>query len=186
MRETSLPPDALKEKRIAAYSLRNRILKFNGFSSYAEYLKSDLWRGIRAVILSKSPRCYLCNQRATQVHHNRYTYANLAGRSYKHLVSLCDICHISIEYRDDGLKVSPHGAARQLRVAHKTMPPLWELIYVRDTTCNRCGIPMLWFKSEAGRFFPVNRSTEKLHSPKECRQVRRNEEADSLSKAGSH
>lgn len=85
------------------YFERDQIVESLGFSSYRDYLQSDIWDSIRTQVLSNfKHQCQICKERwANEVHHIHYTKGNLSGRHLNHLVSLCDKCHHSIEF--DGL-----------------------------------------------------------------------------------
>src|SRR5688572_32003249 len=72
------------------YLIRFLALKELGFSSYAEYLQSDLWATIRARVLDRDNHtCVFCSKPARQVHHRRYGVHILAGRDLMPLKSLC-------------------------------------------------------------------------------------------------
>ncbi len=94
------------------YGYRDQLLGEIGFSSYLEYLASDLWRQVRMLVLVGE--CLGCNRIATQVHHEEYTRANLAGESITHLVGLCGKCHRYIEIGRLGNKLTPTEAAARL------------------------------------------------------------------------
>jgi 5-methylcytosine-specific restriction endonuclease McrA len=94
-------------ERMDAYAERNGILRSLGFGSYAEYLKSPMWRGIRERVMARSRwKCRKCGCRAKQVHHVRYTWSNLSGKSLWCLMALCRKCHKKVEFKD-GKKVVP-------------------------------------------------------------------------------
>lgn len=100
------------------YSERNSILRSIGFGSYAEYLESDLWRRIRRRVFAKRGRlCFGCNTTSDQmqVHHLRYTDANLRGKTLDGMQPLCDACHGRIEVRADGTKRSLDAANLELQ-----------------------------------------------------------------------
>ena len=63
-----------------------------GFKSYKAYLASDLWASIRKRQLSRAPRCH-CGEKATQVHHQNYTWRNINGFDLEGLFSICYACH---------------------------------------------------------------------------------------------
>ena len=96
------------------YEARDDALRVIGFASYAEYLESALWKGIRYSVLRKRPHCRVCGERADQVHHQNYSQAVLLGRNRARLVSLCRAHHESIEF-EAGRKLSLKGANRKLR-----------------------------------------------------------------------
>lgn len=85
---------------------RSEDLKSMGFSSYDAYLRSDLWLGIRARVLSAQPTCELCGQPAECVHHQHYGRKTLEGKTLENLKALCHPCHQYIEFEADGQKTS--------------------------------------------------------------------------------
>lgn len=64
-----------------------------GFNSYRGYLKSKLWRQIRAQKLDSDPKCFCCKRNATQVHHRAYTLKAMRGHDMDLLMSVCGSCH---------------------------------------------------------------------------------------------
>ncbi len=111
------------EDRIVGYRERNRNLHAMGYSSYAEYLQSDLWKGIRSRVLLPDTKCYICDRLATQLHHTAYRKCDLEGRDLRRLIPLCHPCHERIEFRDgDGEKLNIRQARikmNQLRTLHR-------------------------------------------------------------------
>lgn len=94
---------------------RKDILKEIGFGSYAEYLKSDLWRSIRYRVLSqKGRRCKVCRCPATCIHHRAYDEKTMRGETLERLVPLCHGCHLEIEFTD-GRKLSLSEANKKLK-----------------------------------------------------------------------
>jgi hypothetical protein len=99
------------------YTERNRVLKAMGFESYAVYLRSDLWLGIRSKVLIAQPDCFVCGKLASQVHHTAYRKKDLEGRDLRRLVALCRHCHRRIEFRDgDGKKLNVTQARAKMRL----------------------------------------------------------------------
>lgn len=88
---------------------RQWILESLGFKSYDEYLKSDLWQGIREQVLRRDMnRCMGRSHNlllklsepddagkftALHVHHYRYDRETLSGIDLSHLITLCAKCH---------------------------------------------------------------------------------------------
>jgi hypothetical protein len=71
-----------------------RVLRELGFDLYADYLLSALWLDIRRRVMKRArKKCFDCDGRATQVHHEEYTVENLKGLNLRFLVALCDGCH---------------------------------------------------------------------------------------------
>jgi hypothetical protein len=93
------------------YRARSGYLRKLGFRSYKEYLRSQLWAGIRKRVFEKKGRkCICCGEHATLVHHVEYTHSNLAGETLVGLEPLCQECHKSIEF-------GPRGGKRSARHA---------------------------------------------------------------------
>lgn len=88
------------------YLRRNKTLIKIGFSSYKEYLNSDLWKSIRIKVLKLSNfKCKSCKNKANQVHHLSYHKDVLLGLKLESLVSLCEKCHSFIEFGPSGNKL---------------------------------------------------------------------------------
>jgi len=83
-----------------AYKKRNKILKQRlGYSSYKEYLNSDLWYKLRTNVLKlNNYKCDICDAIANQVHHIDYKIATLRGEKLEKLIPLCQKCHKLIEF----------------------------------------------------------------------------------------
>lgn len=98
--------DATMRRDFSHYLKRKRVLRKLGFGSYAAYLASDLWRRIkRLVFAAKGNQCWLCVFRsANQVHHCRYSRLDLLGKRLIGMFPLCDGCHVSIEFDENGRK----------------------------------------------------------------------------------
>mgnify|MGYP003349376232 len=81
------------------YKGRQKTLSELGFSSYAEYLASSMWRELRNKVLSHFRwKCFCCGGIATQVHHQRYHRNDLTGKRKKYLKAICGTCHEAIEF----------------------------------------------------------------------------------------
>jgi hypothetical protein len=70
---------------------RRSTLKQLGFSSYDEYLRSDLWAANRKR-LKLAARCWCCGS-FSNLHHHHTTYANIGNEQPGDLVVLCQKCH---------------------------------------------------------------------------------------------
>jgi 5-methylcytosine-specific restriction endonuclease McrA len=91
--------------RSASYEHRGRVLQQLGFESYSSYLSSPLWATIRQRALEAERHlCRICQRPATQVHHQRYDHATMAGQVLRHLIPLCAGCHVSSELDRRGEK----------------------------------------------------------------------------------
>jgi len=87
-----------------------------GFASYRDYLRSPLWKSIRAAKLEASPQCEICStSKAAQVHHLRYSVDALAGKNAWPLVSTCRECHTRIEFNREGKKRPYYMAAKKTK-----------------------------------------------------------------------
>jgi hypothetical protein len=107
-----------EERRRRVYRERNLNLRAMGFASYKEYLRSDLWRSIRARVLEAHPDCFACGGTATQVHHRTYRKKDLEGRDLRKLFAVCASCHERCEFRDgDGEKLNPVQSTAKLKMA---------------------------------------------------------------------
>ena len=84
-----------------------------GFASYNDYLKSDLWLGIRQSVLDRAGgRCECCGRPAQCVHHFLYHIGVMTGKSLDSLVALCMGCHKAGEFTREGNK-RKHGKANK-------------------------------------------------------------------------
>lgn len=94
---------------------RQLILKKLGFWSYAAYLDSPLWQGIRLRILKRDKMtCVKCSGKAWIVHHRSYSEATLRGLDDGNLVATCLACHEEAERDEDGRKTTLKQANRVL------------------------------------------------------------------------
>lgn len=86
--------------RQKCFRRRDKLIKKLGFKDYKEYLKSDIWKRIRTEVLTKRKfKCFYCKEKATEVHHLRYTRPVLMGEGNYYLgglVALCRNCHQNI------------------------------------------------------------------------------------------
>lgn len=66
-----------------------------GYCSYADYLRSALWFGIRSRVYEAKGRvCLECKESpATEIHHRRYDEDTLRGLTLNYLIPICDPCH---------------------------------------------------------------------------------------------
>lgn len=97
------------------YRRRRANLRKLGFSSYREYLKSDMWTAIRERVFAYYGRaCKRCGGYATQVHHKKYVMKAMTGENLGLLVPLCARCHEFCEW-DGNRKVMSSGANARIR-----------------------------------------------------------------------
>jgi 5-methylcytosine-specific restriction endonuclease McrA len=84
---------------------RDQMISAMGFNSYEAYLASPLWIGIRSRVFHlKGSGCVLCDSRAEEVHHRKYTRPVMLGHDLRWLEPLCRSCHRSIEFFPSGRK----------------------------------------------------------------------------------
>lgn len=91
-------------QRVTTYKKRDDILNGMGYTSYAAYLESDLWRRIRSRVLLAGDECECCPEPATQLHHLSYDRPVLLGADVRSLVRICGDCHHRLEFDDKGGK----------------------------------------------------------------------------------
>ena len=107
---------------------RSKILKDLRFSSYREYLSSDVWESIRLRALVRDEfQCQVCGKSANHVHHRSYTREPLSGLSIDELVSLCKDCHFDVEFFPNGWKRTIQQANSRLVELLKINLPCWNL-----------------------------------------------------------
>lgn len=124
------------------YEARDRTLLAMGFSSYREYLASDLWAGIREQVRARCHyRCRMCKGRATQVHHLSYTRPVLEGKDPQQLIALCGRCHKKVEFDPKtGCKLT----VEEMRVRFgytanvKTVPTRVAIGIAKGRKCPKC------------------------------------------------
>ena len=106
-----------RRKRDVSYDYRIEVLNRNGFSSYREYLKSDLWSDIKRRVLERDGgACRVCGQEAKYVHHDSYGDVTIRGEHIGKLYSLCLRCHGEVEF--EGKRKRDFSSARKA-LAHK-------------------------------------------------------------------
>lgn len=93
------------------YQQRDEVLLDLGFESYKAYLASDLWIGIRRIVMEENPNCAICLRKSTQVHHMSYVRDVLVGTNRTELKAVCFGCHRKIEFYANGRK-RPFGETR--------------------------------------------------------------------------
>lgn len=108
---------ATQSAKPIAVRARQREWKFpTGAKTYKGYLKTALWKKIRARILERDcHQCQACLAPAECVHHIDYSQRALAGKSDQSLISLCHSCHYKIEHQGAGkIPCSGEELKRQL------------------------------------------------------------------------
>ncbi len=88
------------------YKNRNKVIQLNGLAkSYKEYLRSDLWKKIRARVLKRDRgECRICGGIASQAHHTNYATKTMLGHSIVGIFAICSGCHYFVEFFGDGTK----------------------------------------------------------------------------------
>ena len=75
---------------------------------YAHYLRTELWKEIRARVFDRdNGRCVRCTSHATCVHHQSYHSAVLNGEDDTFLHSLCEPCHTLVHRYPETGSVRP-------------------------------------------------------------------------------
>jgi hypothetical protein len=84
-----------------------------GFATYSDYLQSDLWLGIRQLVMDRAGGlCECCGRPAQCVHHFLYHIGVVNGKRTDPLVALCMGCHKEGEFTREGNK-RKHGKANK-------------------------------------------------------------------------
>lgn len=100
---------------MAAYTQRNETLLEMGFKDYKQYLRSPLWKRIRAAKMKKDPECFSCGKvKRLQVHHSVYDRRVLEGTTDEGLYTVCSRCHRWAEFTRAGQKRGPEDATKEL------------------------------------------------------------------------
>lgn len=88
---------------VSRYQQRDAVLAEMGFPTYLDYLRSPLYRSIRARIFKVCDRC-VCGKPATELHHRSYKRRYLEGRGkiHKFITPVCREHHESIEFDEAG------------------------------------------------------------------------------------
>lgn len=84
-------------------------VKYNRNEYRQEYLKSEEWKQLRALILKSNPKCQCCqNTQATDAHH--MTYRNIVDIQPSDLLPVCRKCHDYIHQaiRDGYISQNPY------------------------------------------------------------------------------
>jgi hypothetical protein len=135
----------------SVYLDRWRIVRGLGFQNYNDYLQSELWSRIRSRVIRKSRgMCSMCEGRANQVHHTRYTKENLSGANINHMIASCEDCHHLIHLNNNefvGQVESMNRAdifikSKKVVLKHKTHKKDFRV----DAKCVYCGLMVKIFK----------------------------------------
>lgn len=87
-------------------------LKHLGFTSWASYLSSEMFHLLRIKRLKRYPRCFICNDWATEVVFKRHRISDLRGGYGASLLTLCSSCYLPEEM--DTTKVTVHELNKRL------------------------------------------------------------------------
>lgn len=85
-------------KKFEDYDLRDKNLRILGYSSYKEYLDSELWKSIKKFLLKNKTKCAICPYKARVLHHKSYGINVLSGWDINELIPLCNHHHDKIEF----------------------------------------------------------------------------------------
>jgi hypothetical protein len=105
-----------------AFSKRNRILRTNAIDSYDVFLRSDIWKKIRALFNKKRinnpywQSCHGCTSKINlQLHHMRYKNINLTKVTLNNIIPLCNLCHKQLHLISRAKNISFKLALRELK-----------------------------------------------------------------------
>ena len=104
------------------YKERNELLIQMGFPSYRAYLKSSLWKRIRARVHKRDKNtCRICKvHKSEHVHHMRYDKRTLKGDTLKYLIAICAGCHELGEINWDRSKTEMPDCNKKLEKIRKS------------------------------------------------------------------
>ena len=79
-----------KETKVLRKELQTRLF----YMPYAEYLKTEHWKWVRAAAIRRAKgRCQLCNREAATFHVHHRTYERRGRERRADVVALCPACH---------------------------------------------------------------------------------------------
>lgn len=118
------------------YRSRDALLRHLGFKSYAAYLRSPLWKSIKAAIPGK--RCCIpgCPNPSVDLHHLHYERWILDGTApievlREVIVHLCRSCHIRVEFSAAGNKLPMYDSLQAFTLLRATGIQDWEAAVVQ-------------------------------------------------------
>lgn len=126
------------------YLERWKIVRSLGFQDYKDYLQSELWSSIRRKVLRKaSGKCSMCEGRANQVHHRKYTKKNLSGDSMDGLLASCEECHELlhknagefVSYQESKKRAKIFVKSKEVKLKHKPFSKDFRV----EAKCKKCG-----------------------------------------------
>lgn len=156
------------------YRVRQAALKELGFSTYKDYLESELWLTIRTRILERDDhKCRICRKKkAVAVHHTTYSILVLAGKMDTQLMAVCGGCHKRVEFADDKKLRDAHSVFKAvlrtskarsggIRVGRTELYPACRCCgRPQKKTLGRDGICLMCFKKYRERVHIVARERE--------------------------
>lgn len=115
------------------YEERHWSLAAMGYTSYADYLRSAMWRSIRSEVLRRSSGvCEVCRSApAREIHHRSYVLPVMKGKRLDLLVACCHDCHSGSEFTGRE-KNSPKEANRKMARS------AWKKGIVLPGICKHC------------------------------------------------
>jgi 5-methylcytosine-specific restriction endonuclease McrA len=97
------------------YAWRSVVVSQLGYSSYGDYLKSDLWKSIRErVLIRDGHQCRYCKEPASQAHHRNYRTDTMSGKDIQDIHAVCGTCHKFVEFIGSRKLSMPQMKARTL------------------------------------------------------------------------
>ena len=72
-----------------------------GFKSYADYLKSKMWKEIVDQVKKRDKNCRFCGKNGYSIHHGIYA---LQGYNLREVYLCCGKCHYELEFTKAGIK----------------------------------------------------------------------------------
>lgn len=115
MRTVTKKKKRVNSPNLHGYQRRTESLAMLGFTSYADYLRSDLWKKIRARVLRLNRgACRSCSNPATEVHHRHYSIDVMSGEDIRSLAAVCRNCHKTSEFHE-GTKTKLGTANKRLK-----------------------------------------------------------------------
>lgn len=109
---------------MSEFKARDEYLKLFKFSSYEEYLASDLWAWIRERLMASAgaAKCRCCKSTTGLVwHHTSYEPHVLVGNfsvSEEAVVRVCSRCHSLIHFDSSGALVTLEQSRQRLQAMH--------------------------------------------------------------------
>lgn len=90
------------------------ICKYNGFTGYKSYLKSDLYKSVVANACEAMPHCHYCGSIAREVQFVRPDVGNMFGTTMDGLKTVCLACNHKIKHGPKGRRRTVNQQAKQI------------------------------------------------------------------------